>query len=234
VSDIPGPPWTGELSDLMEGLGHGHVVAEDVLLGAVLHRYRAHLQELAPIDLDEAGTFAATAARLMLLKSSRILAQPTDGEAEESGTEEPAWLDHAALARVAAGLRTAEAHESMPPAATAPVIERRAAPRPVALLQRAWRDMGSRQADEAVPVHVPTFVRLESAVSSLIRRLKHSVRLRFRQLIDGGGRTEVVMQFLAVLELVRRRNAQVEQEQLFGDMIIELQEGASERAARAG
>jgi chromatin segregation and condensation protein Rec8/ScpA/Scc1 (kleisin family) len=210
------------------------VALDELALADIVGGYRARLEAASPVDLDEAGDFVALAARLMLLKSAHLLAQPAAGEEEEATDETPAWLEPAALAELAARVRRFEGRESLAPPAMAHGIEARIEPRPVSLLQRVWREMASRQTEEAVPVHVPAFVRLESAVSALIRRLKASARIPFRRLLHTSNRAEAVVQFLAVLELLRRRTAHVQQEELFGDMIIEYREDETERAARAG
>lgn len=212
-----------------DGLALAELPLADVVRG-----YRARLQLVNPVDLDEAGEFIALVSRLMLQKSAWLLAEPSGSVDEEPVETGPAWLQPVELSELAGRVRLSEGRESLAPPAIVPSIEPRTEPRSPSLLQRAWRDIASRRTDESVPVPVPAFVRLESAVSSLIRRLKSSARLPFRKLIRGANRTEAVIQFLAVLELVRRRTAHVQQDDVFADMIIEYREGDTERAARAG
>lgn len=226
--------WASALDDLLANVGEEALTAEDLVLAPILSRYHAHIQAAPHLDLDEIGEFVAAASRLMVLKSSRLLSQPEQVDTCERIEEEPAWLEAHALSELASQLRRTEGVESVALSGSPSPVERRAAPRPVSVLQRAWRDLSSRRTDERVTVHVPAFVRLESAVSTLIRRLKQSARIRFDRLVEGGSRSDAVIQFLAVLELVRRRTATAEQGSLFGELIVELQESDSDRATRAG
>jgi chromatin segregation and condensation protein Rec8/ScpA/Scc1 (kleisin family) len=84
-------------------------------------------------------------------------------------------------------------------------------------------------------VAAPAFVRLEVAVSTIIRHLRSGRPVRLGRLLRGATRQDAVMHFLAVLELVRRRQATAEQPDLFADIMIERSQQAGEDvASRAG
>ena len=67
-------------------------------------------------------------------------------------------------------------------------------------------------------------IALEDVIRSLHARLTSSLRARWSDLTkDSSSKHDLIVHFLAVLELVRNGSASVTQERLFSDMSIELE-----------
>ena len=64
---------------------------------------------------------------------------------------------------------------------------------------------------------------LEDVIKSVRTRLITAIRASFRELTKSRDRNEVIVYFLATLELVRSGSASVTQERLFEDITIELE-----------
>ncbi|WP_071460020.1 segregation/condensation protein A [Bacillus massilinigeriensis] len=71
---------------------------------------------------------------------------------------------------------------------------------------------------------IPIEKRMEEIVSSLI---KTGGRKKFHELFPSMEREQLVVTFLAILELMKRKEIMVEQESNFSDIFISAQEGAS-------
>lgn len=226
------PGFEGEIGGLLSAVADGKVALDEVPLASITAQFASFLAAEERIDLVTAGEVLTGAARLLQMKSSRLLAQPAAEEAVED-VETPMATDWPRLLAAAAKLRVAEGRESLVPLAP-PAIDRRFEPRQPSILLRAWQDAVSRCSSAVAPVAVPGFVRLEVAVSALIRRLKSSSRIPFRSVTEGASRQDVVIHFLAVLELIRRRQAAATQRDLFGDIALEYAEQAETSASRAG
>jgi segregation and condensation protein A len=229
------PIFEGTVEDLIRLASERRIPTDDIETAAVAAQYARYLESSVDVDLEATGEFLALATRLLLLKSTRVLAIPVEIEEPEFvDQEDRSFADRDRLLGVATGLRAREGLESLAPLVPPVIVERRAEPRSARALLRAWHDMQQRRGVEAAPLAIPAFVRLEAAVSGLIRRLKSSVRLSFSALVHGSSRHDAVVHFIAVLELVRRRQATVEQDELFGDITVEYADRAADSSARAG
>ena len=211
------PGFEGSLSALLGLVEHKLVTVADLALAEITAQYAAHIARAEPVDLERAGDFLCAAAHLMLVKSKLLL---PDVAAVPERAEHPAatgspW-QRAALQQAAQALVAQNSGESLPSPGRVPSLQRAEA-RPVGPLKRAWGAMQRRGELHLAP---PAFIRLEAALSSLIRYLRTGVRLSLEHLLRSASRPEAAMHFLAVLELVRRGEAVAEQCELFGDITL--------------
>ncbi len=201
-----------------------------VSLAAVADQYLEHVRTLEEHDGTELAAFVEIAARLLLIKSRLLLPTPVTEDEEEEDVaaalvrrlEEYRRFRQAAdwLAdRRSLGLELYGREPTLPEEPT--LVPR---PSTVELLISALRrtlaaaDPPAEDADEMVS---PVTVSLPHKLRAVLRRLWRQGVVSFRELILGAqGRSEVVVTFLAVLELVRRRRAYASQETLFGDISI--------------
>lgn len=225
------PEFEGTLEELSRLASDGKLAVEDVPLARVAEQLADHITTTPGVDLDAVGETFLIAASLLVLKSSRVIAQPE--QLEEMEPERDRKRDEG-LTSLSAWLGQRHGRESLPPLAPSITVARRLQPRTSAELSRAWNGMVSRERDAARPVRVPTFARIEVAISRLIRALQGQRRLSLGQMLRKGTRNDAVLHFLAVLELVRGGRARVVQKQPFDDMIVEVGEDGGSRSQRAG
>ena len=80
------------------------------------------------------------------------------------------------------------------------------------------------KAEALAQAAVAPVLALEDVIQNLHKRLSWAIRTRFSELTrNAGDRHEVVVYFLAVLELVRSGSASVTQDKLFSDITIEIE-----------
>lgn len=210
---------------------------ETVALSRMTATYLDSLGCRDAINLDEVGEFLQLAAGLMLLKSEGLLPHdPGNTCHEETGDRpRPILLDRVDIVAGASYLGKRFGQESFAPFPHAYTVERPVEPRPSSLLSRTWEQMQKRSGEVILRVAAPAFVRLEVAVSTIIRNLRSGRSVRLNRLLRGASRQDAVMHFLAVLELIRRRQATADQPGLFADIVIERAQRAGEDvASRAG
>lgn len=226
------PGFEGTAATLMGEVEQGKRALEDVSVAAISAQFRDWLAERDDVDLLAAGELLQAGARLAALKSTHLLVSPVLEAAED---DEPAAL--AAIdplpAHVAVWLSQRQGG-TFAPAGPADCIPRRVAPRSPLLLLSVLKDIEQRQTRLTSRISVPAFLRLEVAVSSLIRRLKAGATVSLHRLLRDGSRQDAVVHFLAVLDLVRRRQAAVSQSAMFEDITVEWMEAAVGAESRAG
>ena len=228
------PGFDGSAGAFLGLVAQHKVELGQVPVADVTHQFLSHLTETDRIDLRLAGEYMAASARLMAMKSAYLLVQPPE---EDDAEPEDAQFDNAQRLRygsVAASLTGLEGKESFLPYAPPVSVERRSAPRHPSLLTRAWQDMHRRGRTPGRRVTVPGFVRLEVAVSRLIRGLRSGSKLLFSRIVHGANRNDTVVHFMAVLELLRQRRVEVAQDELFSDISVQWKSDSAASTSRVG
>lgn len=228
------PGFDGTAPDLCDLVQQRKLPVGELPLAELTAQFAAHLAAVPEPDLDETGEFLRAAARLLLLKSAMLLPQLVEETEVEEGPSPARYGPSGVIPEAVAELAVRQGAESFPPLPRALLIERPVEPFSALLLRRAWSQMESRRGPEAMPVSAPPFVRLEVALSRLIRRLAGGAAISFRSLLRGVNRNDAVVHFLALLELIRRRQASVSQTGLFEDIAIERAEREAASRSRAG
>jgi segregation and condensation protein A len=209
-----------------------------VSLVQVTDQYLAYLRSAEQIDAAALAEFIAIGARLLLLKSRALLPRPhvDEEEDEDFGDDLVARLrEYRRFKEVAGSLREIEelgmrAYPRQVPATNVPLPTGLDGVT-VDLLFSIVRDVLERQPDaprEAVLER--TEVTVEQKVADLSRQLSTRRRVSFRAFISAArSRVEVIVSFLAVLELIKALKLRAEQDALYGDIQlvpVEAQEAA--------
>ncbi len=203
-----------------------------VAIAEVTDQYLEYLARAENISPRLMADFIAMAARLLLIKSRALLPSPPAEEEEEE--EDPAealarqlraykqfrQIAHLLSEREKAHLR-AYVRVAPPPA-----LERRLEPGDVTLedLVNALRRVLEEQ--EEVPVDAtvvtPYTVTIQDKIGELRSLLQKFRRLDFTRLLKRSRhRQEIIVTFLAVLELIKQEEVLVRQEGLFGPILLE-------------
>lgn len=215
---------TRSFEELAELVRSGELDLFELRLGELVERFRAEAAEVARLDLDEATRVALVAVWLLALKCRRLL--PGDTEELEEALELLSDLDllFARLlacrmyhdAGAALGRRLAEqARAPYRPGGVEPELVDRPAPLPGSLtperLQAAYRAaLDPSRRPERPSVQLGHLLRQPISVAETAERLQAALppgrELPFRALaaLVGDDRAEVVVAFLAVLELFKR------------------------------
>ncbi len=236
------PVFEGPLDLLLELIERAELDITKVALAQVTDQYLAYLRRLEVKDPADLASFLVVAARLLQIKSEALLPRPPE---RSVGEEDPGdalarqlllykRFKEAALelgARAEAGMRT-YLRRSPPPRAE-PHLDlgnlrledlRDALRRSLAATAA---EAGLSESVAAPKVHIRQKIRL------IFEALRIHGRMTFGSLIQKAQtRLEIVVSFLAVLELIKQRQVQAVQPDLFGD--IEILPGVEFQADQEG
>jgi segregation and condensation protein A len=227
------PVFNGPLDLLLHLIEREELDITAVSLVQVTGQYLAQVRLLGEEQTEQLIDFISIGARLLLIKSRALLprppALPDDANPEEDPTEAllrqlraykrfktaALWLD----ARQRAGLRTYL--RVAPP----PIVEGRLdlSGVDVALLQGALRALLARAEtlEESLSVAQPRTITIDDRLHHLREQLYARRSFLFHDILNNpGDRTEVAVTLLALLELIKQREAQVSQRYLFGPIQI--------------
>jgi segregation and condensation protein A len=237
------PVFTGPFRLLADLILDYKVDVCDVPVATVTDRFLVlGAAEAEGWSLEEATWFLAVCAVMLELKVGRLLPRPQPDRDEDllSGSSPDLLyarsLELAAFRRVSAMLadRMAEAALLVPRTAGPPVELAHLYPDPLERVSASdLRAVAAELLAPEAPVdlsHItPILVSLEDAVAALRERMEHLSRARFRDLLDDSPeRIEVVVRFLALLELHREGKIRLRQATVFGDIEVSWE---GERAA---
>lgn len=199
----------------------------------ITDQYLAHLEAMQFQDVEAAGAFLVLAATLVYLKSKLLL--PPDETAEEAMDEEGEALrlelearlrEYARVKAAGAWLAEREAEQALlfgRPGSELPAPEEiPLEDLSVHLLARALArliEAQRRQVPREVEPNPPSLLERMGEILSLLRS---TWSLLFSTLLGGERpRAELVVTFLALLELARLGRVRAQQTELFGEIVIE-------------
>jgi segregation and condensation protein A len=227
------PVYEGPLDLLLQLIERAELDITKVALAKVTDQYLAHLRNMRQRSSEELSAFLVIASRLLQIKSEALLPQPPD---REEGEEDPGealaqqlrlYKQFKQVAHFLSRLDDQGQHTFLrlaPP----PRIEVKADLSEVnlsELLNMAHTAL-SRVDDrpELKTVVTPSPVTIRQKISLISRRLNLMQRVSFKSLLaESQSRIEIVVTFLAMLELIKRHLVRVHQDGLFGDIELEPQ-----------
>lgn len=226
--------YEGPLDLLLDLIEHAELDITSVSLASVTNQYVAYINGLEQINADEISAFLVIAAKLLQIKSEALLPRPP---ARASGEEDVGrslvdqlklykrfkeiggWMNARQQANLRTFLRVA------PPPKVEPKLDlsNLTLEKLVAAATEAFAKERNKQ-----PLGViiaPPRVTIREKIDMISKMMKEVERVSFRTLLDpGASRLEVVVTFLAMLELVKRYRIHAQQEDLFSDIEIQRME----------
>ena len=232
------PVFSGPLELLLHLIEREELDVTEVSLVAVTEQYLGHLERRDHIDLGAIAAFISVGARLLLLKSRALLPRDEDEEAtdEDEDRDPQALLEalreyrrYRAAAEHLRDLeeehRTAYRREVPPPQVPpGPGLDGVTTDMLLVLFREVLERLPE---EESEPELAREPVRLADRLERMVTRLEGGRPVRFRDMIVGApSRLVVIVDFLAVLELVRSGYAEARQPDLFGEIELVAVEGA--------
>lgn len=231
------PEFEGPLDLLLQLIERRELDITRVSLGAVADQYLELISKPGVIELSQLADYLVIAAKLILIKSRLLLPQPEreTPDAEEDVGEALArqLREYRMFKRAAAFLRERERQgfQTFPRYAPPPK------PQPI-----GWKVEGVSAEDLAHAVnraldirptlpqgtlHVPLSVSIDQQIRTIIHLTKERGQVHFSRLLDQAtSRVEIIVTFLAVLELIKRRQIRAQQAGLFGEIVLLHREDA--------
>lgn len=224
---ISTPVFEGPLELLLALAEREEVDIFQVSLARITDAYLAEIAQRDVQDPHEMAEFLWMAARLLLLKSIRLLPgeQPTDEETDLLGWEEDVRQrleEYRAYKAMAQDLMARAEQEvfAFPPAARAVEAGGQEEPLDVDVLVAAFNSVLARIPPRPVVITGRTWT-LEEKLDVITQRLRQGAIELLGLLLESVDRLEAVVTFVAVLELVRRSEITIRQKERFGPIHIE-------------
>jgi segregation and condensation protein A len=232
------PVYEGPLDLLLNLIEHAELDITTVSLATVTNQYLSYINSLEQINADEISAFLVIAAKLIQIKSEALLPRPPVREAgeEDAGQalvdqlklykrfkEIGGWLSAREQANLRTYLRVA------PPPKVEPKLDLSniTLAKLVAAAEDAFAKEKTKQPLASV-IAAPR-VTIREKIDMISKMMKEVQRTAFSALIkDSNSRLEIVVTFLAMLELIKRYRVQARQEGLFTDIEIDRMEDWSE------
>lgn len=221
--------YEGPLELLLELIEKRKLLINDISLAQVADEYIARVNNMEELPVGETADFIALASTLLLIKSRSLLPtlQLTDDESRDIKELEYRLAVYQLLKDASGGIRAAfknpllyEGERPEPelvfvPDSSVTGTSLRAAAQ--ALI------MGFPQTLALPKVNVKKIVSLEEMIGRLQERVTSAMKLSFKEFSGMGKRerVEVVVSFLALLELVKQGIIKATQTEEFGDITLE-------------
>ncbi len=251
LSGYPGQPmgysvqldtFEGPLDLLLRLIEKAELDITTISLARVTDQYLAYIRELDRIEPDLLADFLVVAARLILIKSRALLPQPQQPEEEEEdvGHDLVRQLEEYRRYKIASEhLREREELGLRCHVRAAPLVAR---PRVLPpgevslsdLLAALQRVLATTPAVPASTVITPHTVTVEDKIRAIEAAISESPRVGFTALLlRARSRVEIIVTFLAVLELIKRGRILAEQGEPFGEIHLVPAPGEANDPAEA-
>jgi segregation and condensation protein A len=225
------PVYEGPLDLLLELIERAELDITKVSLAQVTDQYLDYIRELQELDIENLASFLVIAARLIQIKSETLLPRPP---AREPGEEDPgdalarqlvAYKRYKQVAIMLSNREEAGLRSYLRISTPMRVIEPKLDLEGITLedLRAAMIEVLQHQPepdrfDRAV--EIPQ-VRVRDKIIAIVRSIRRIGQISFRSLVSGArSRLEIVISFIAVLELIKQQQVIATQNELFGDIEV--------------
>jgi segregation and condensation protein A len=228
------PVYEGPLDLLLSLIERAELDITTVSLASVTDSYLSYINSLEQVNPDEISAFLLIAAKLLQIKSEALLPrppvrQPGEEDAGQSLVDQlilykrykeiGVWMHQRLEKNLRTYLRIAP-----PPKVEAKLdLSNLTLGRLVAAADEAFARERNKQPLGSI-IAAPR-ITIREKIDLIARTLKEVERASFRSLLNqGASRLEVVVTFLAMLELVKRYRIHAHQNDLFGEIEIDRME----------
>ena len=229
------PIFDGPIELLLHLIERQELDISEVSLVAITDRYLRAIETMQEIEPEALADFLVVAARLLYIKSRGLLPQPEVEEEEEKQSEAliQQLLDYRRFKEAAGELRLRTSIGLRTNARLAPPQMERSLDfsaltieKLTAAALKALRNIPSSPAPPAVRAYPITVAEQIAAIRRRIGRLaglngEVDRHVSFTALLsESRSRLEIVVTFLAVLELIKLREIAAEQHETFGEIVL--------------
>ncbi len=223
--------FEGPLDLLLYLIKKDEVDIYDIVIERITQQYLEFMDAFKTLDLEVAGEFVVMAANLIYMKSRSLLpahVQPPEEEAEE---DDPRWdlirqlVEYKKFKDAAAQLSQREIEQSnlfgRTPDAEEAQPERPLGDVSVFDLINAFNKVLKRIASKSEDLReiFEENYTVSDKIDLILKLTAPGVALKFTELFaDAASRSEIVVTFLALLELIRLKQVKAVQEEVFGEI----------------
>jgi segregation and condensation protein A len=226
--------FEGPLDLLIHLIKKNEVNVYDIPIAIITEQYLEYLRLMQELNLDIAGEFLVMAATLIHIKSRMLLPRPGPDQLEEGEEEDPReglvrrLLEHQKFKAAAELLHDRETLRSAqfirPESAVAAVAGDDLEPElevDLFSLLAAFRGVLERARTRPKVVLPPEQISIEQRIEQLLERLSETEAAGFEDLFaDVDSRPDLIVTFLALLEMIRLKLIRVFQSGSFGPIRV--------------
>jgi len=228
---ITTPVYQGPLDLLLQLIERAELDITRLALAQVTDQFLAHIRKMPELSADEVSAFLVIAAKLIQIKSEALLPRPPQRAPDEEDPGEALarqLVEYRRYKKIADFLSYRQEHNVQTYLRLAPIPKMEGV---VDLSDVSLEDL--LQAARAVlqpfdhrsslsSVVAPPPVTIREKIGLIAAFLRQRGRSSFRAFLSGArSRLEIVVTFLAMLELIKLHFVQVHQESTFGDIQVE-------------
>ena len=228
--------FEGPLDLLLYLIRKDEVDVLDVNIERVTKQYITYIDTFKMLNIDLAGEFIVMAANLMYLKSRTLLPRPVQPPDADDDEEDPRWelirqlIEYKKFKDAASFLsrRQMQMENIFPAVPEVPVAAQTATPSGLPEmgifdLIRAFQKVLVRFQKEEIGMHeiVDDKFTVSDKIDSLLRTVRPGEQIVFLNLFEeASSRDEVIVTFVALLELIKLRQFRVTQDHLLGQITL--------------
>ena len=230
--------FEGPLDLLLYLIKRDEVDIYEISIERIAKQYLEYMEAFQVLNIDLAGEFIVMAANLLYIKSRTLLPAEQQMAEEDAEEDDPRWelirqlIEYKKFKEAASELRSREAiqeklfprfspHPELAPAGDLLVSE-------VGIFdlinafQKALKRLESRKSEEDLREIFEENFTVSDKIDFLLRVIYHGVPVRFQECFaDAASRAEIVVTFLAMLELIRLKQLRVRQDNHFEEIWLE-------------
>lgn len=232
MNDTRGNTYKADLEGIKAPLGvllylikRDSIDIYDIPIAKIVNDYLEYLDLMEELQMDLAGEFFVMAATLMRIKVQMLLRR--DDEIEDPREELVRNLvEYKRIVEAARSLKEMEDHRLKVFRRPVPQNEKELRVEPTLELNlyevmRAFREIMSQFDSQDISEILPDEFTIEEKIESVLARLADGSQVTFRELFSGSSsRLEMVVTFMAILELMKRAFIKCRQEGAFGEIWI--------------
>lgn len=225
------PEFEGPLDLLLQLIEHRELDITRVSLASVTDQFLEVISRPGNIELSQLADYLIIAAKLILIKSRMLLPQPkaTEMEEENVGDDLVRQLrEYKMFKQAAVFLRERERQglraypRLAPPPRLKPTTARLEGVSPDDLANALMRALRIRPTLPQGTLTVPLAVSIDHEIHRILDLTAVRASVTFTHLLERAQtRIEIIVTFLAVLELIKRRQIRAQQDTLFGEIVLE-------------
>ena len=224
--------FEGPLDLLLYLIKQDEIDIYDISLERITSQYLQYLQAFKELNIELAGEFIVMAANLIYLKSRSLLPLDQQPPEEDAGEEDPRWelirqlIEYKKFkeAAVELHLREVEQERIFPREGASSALSEPLRLGEVGIFQliNAFQTVMKRiEAREDVQEIFGERFSVSEKIDAILQRVATGNRLRFSDLFGAVvSRIEVVVTFLALLELIRLKQVRAVQKNIFEEIEI--------------
>lgn len=225
--------FEGPLDLLLDLIEKRKLFISDISLAKVTDDFIAHVKQFDNLPMGESAHFILVASTLLLIKSKSLLPQLSLTEEEQGDIRdlETRLKIYKRIKEASVAVGRLFGEEVIFPQSQSRAMSPVFAPAPEFTLEKALfslKDLINRlPKKEPLPKHVVRkVISIEEMIGTLTTRITSSLRISFKEFTKEHkeNKVNVIVSFLAMLELVKEGVVHVSQENNFDDIVMETKE----------